>query len=320
MNADYTQNLRYKLQKRFRRVNSAGWVVFHTSLQQFWHYLHSVAVFNGILADLERRCGPYEAEAEKIFSEHQQLQFQNELEAVGISYLVVKKCVESDYEQPEVKIGYPYGYSTNDDAIDFFRSYFVEPLYEYIDEQLDDRRAMLSLLRRYKQKCEWFQRDRLFEIWAADPRRGERTLAQHLYEYLHDQGIDIHIEPLSASGEIDVISAQQSEEPLLADAKIFNPDGGQDKGYIAKGVAQMYRYTVDYNESVGYLVIYKTWPHDLALALTDQSLSVPFLEYNNKTIFLIVVDIYPHEEPASKRGRLKQIEITERDLIAVVED
>jgi hypothetical protein len=36
MNPDYVQNLRYKLQKRFRRLNAAGWEIFHYALKQFW--------------------------------------------------------------------------------------------------------------------------------------------------------------------------------------------------------------------------------------------------------------------------------------------
>lgn len=321
MNGDYTQNLRYKLQKRFRRLNSADWSLLHSSLQQFWHYLHSEPVFKGILEDLERGGAAYEGDADKIFGEKVRLEFQNEPESVGISYLVIKKCVESgSREDVEVQIGAGYGYrGSTDEAADFFKGYFIEPLYEYIDEQLDDQRAMLSLLRRYKHKCEWFQRQRLYEMWDADRGRGEKTLALHLYEYLHDQGIDFHIEPASASGEVDIISAQKSDDPLLADAKIFNPAGGQDKGYLAKGVGQIYRYAVDYNDPFGYLVIYKTCPDDLALTLTNQSAATPFLVHNNKTIFLLVVDIYPHDKSASRRGRLKPIEITEDDLIGIVE-
>ena len=39
MNTDYVQAIRYKLQKRFRKVNSSTANVFHFSLVQFWRYL-----------------------------------------------------------------------------------------------------------------------------------------------------------------------------------------------------------------------------------------------------------------------------------------
>jgi len=319
MNPDYVQNVRYKLQKRFRRLNAAGWEIFHYALKQFWDFLYAQPVLVGIMEDVERRSTSCQGDADAILGS-QPLLPETEFESVGIGYWLIKKCVESGDGDIEIRVGHQYRSGTkHNDAIELFRSYFVEPLYEYVDEQLDEQRAMLALLHRYKQKCEWFQRGQLFEAWEADTSRGEKTLAIHLYEYLHDQGIDFHIEPSSASGEVDLISAQESTEPLLADAKIFNPSKGCGKDYLSTAVKQIYTYAVDYNESFGYLVVYKTCPVDLRLALTNQAAATPFLIHNNKTIFLLVVDIFPHEKPASKRGPLKPVEITEEDLVRVAE-
>jgi len=135
-----------------------------------------------------------------------------------------------------------------------------------------------------------------------------------LYEWLHDQGLDFVIEPRSVSGEADLVAAQKSDDPLIADAKIFDASG-RGKAYIAKGFNQLYLYTCDFNEPFGYLVIYKTCAQDLRLALETQAGRVPFVTHNNKTIFLMVIDIHPHEMSASKRGPLEAIEITETDLI-----
>lgn len=320
MDADYTQNLRYKLQKRLRRLNSSGPEVFHYALRQFWGYLHGQAVLRGIVEDVERRYACHEGAASEIFGEKKGLLFDEEAESVGIGFFVFKKCAElvGPDQRVEIQIGAAYGHHKLDEALEFFMSYFIEPVYEHIDEQLDDQRAVLALLRRYKHKCEWFQRDTLYKMWQADTSKGEKTLALHLYEYLHDQGLDFYIEPTSASGEIDIISAQSSEEPLLADAKIYNPGKGKGKDYLARGIKQIYTYAVDYNESFAYLITYKTCPDDLRLALTNQTAATPYLTHNNKTIFLVVVDIYPHEKTASKQGPLKPIEITEADLIRLI--
>jgi hypothetical protein len=88
--------------------------------------------------------------------------------------------------------------------------------------------------------------------------------------------------------------------------------------YLAQGVKQLYAYCVDFNESVGYLVIFKTSPDDLKLALDDQRHGTPFIIFNNKTVFFVVIDIYPHQEPASKRGTLRAIEISSQDLIEII--
>jgi hypothetical protein len=42
--------------------------------------------------------------------------------------------------------------------------------------------------------------------------------------------------------------------------------------------------------------------------------------HNNKTIFLVTIDICPHETSASKRGHLRAVEITEQELIRIVEE
>ena len=195
---------------------------------------------------------------------------------------------------------------------------FLEPLYEYLDEQLDDQRAILALLRRYKHKCEWFQRKHLFKSWEDNTKIGEKLLALHLYEYLHDQGLDFVIEPSSVSGEVDLIAAQKSDEPLIADVKIFNPEKGKGTDYIARGFNQIYLYTLDYNEPFGYLIIYNTSGQDLRFVLANQEQSTPFVVHNNKTIFVVTIDVFPYETSASRRGRLKTVEITEEDLIRII--
>jgi hypothetical protein len=219
----------------------------------------------------------------------------------------------------EIGIGHNLTSDTHhDSALEAFRTAFIEPVHEYLDEQMDDQRAILALLRRYKHKCESFQRRQLFGLWSSNTAKGEELLAFHLYEYLHDRGVNLAIEPYSESGRVDMVAAQNSDDPLIADAKVFHPDKG--KPYICHGFHQIYQYTLDYNEPFGYLVIFKTCPEDLKFALTGQEQSVPFVVHNHKTIFLLTIDIFPHERPASKRGYLKSYEITQDELIRPADD
>lgn len=82
---------------------------------------------------------------------------------------------------------------------------------------------MLMLLLRYKHRSEWFRRDHLWELSQIE-QKGEKELALDLYAYLFDQGLDFHIEPSSITGAIDLIAAQDTEDPLLLDTKIFEGD------------------------------------------------------------------------------------------------
>lgn len=315
MDGEYLQNLRYILQKRVRKLNSAGFEIFHHLLIQFWGFLQNYPVFVGILEDLGHRCPEIEKEAQqKIFENPDGLIFHTELENAALSYFVIKKCVESDKSNVEAHIGKIYDFQANNYnlLLERFNDIFLETLYEHIDDQ----RAILALLRRYKHKCEWFQRDNLIKL----SEQGERKLAEHLYEYLYDQGLNFMIEPSSASGEADLVSIQKGDEPLIADTKIFNPEKSKGKSYIATGFNQIYTYTRDYNEPFGYLIIFKICEEEPKFLLANQTQSTPFVIHNNKTIFLITIDIFPYETTASKRGLLKPIEITEEDLIKVVKE
>jgi hypothetical protein len=53
MNSDYLQALRYKLQRRFRRLNSAGFELFHFGLKRFWVFVRGDPFLSGILDALD---------------------------------------------------------------------------------------------------------------------------------------------------------------------------------------------------------------------------------------------------------------------------
>jgi hypothetical protein len=324
MNADYLQALRYKLQRRFRRLNSTGFQLFHFGLRQFWTVLQEDPFLRGILDTIDGRCGEIKSEVDKLISGRQPIGFDTEKETVLASYIVVKHCAESSDQRIEERIGGVYGLlsgrTKSDEHLESFKDIFLEPLYEFLDESLDDKALILSLLIRYKRRCEWFERDRLFKTWSENTQRGEKHLALDLYEYLFDQGINFQIEPTSASGEADLVKSQAGEEPLIADAKIFCPEKGKGKSYVAAAFNQLYIYTLDFNEPYGFLIIFKTCEESLHFALPEKAASAPFLTHNNKTVFFVVIDLFPHDLSASKRGQLRSIEITDSDLIKVSEE
>lgn len=318
MDSDYIQHVRYKLQKRLKRLNTADFQSFHFTLIQVWDFLQQSDITKGILDDLEQRCVALEAEADKTINEQAQIGL-TEAENDGISYWVVKKCATGSDGTIEIQIGHKVSHeSKHDAAIEAFRLTYVEPLFDYIDEHLDDKRLTLVLLRKYKHRCEWFRRDALRAACNADTRQGERTLAYDLYEYLHDQGIQFHIEPQSESGRVDLISLQTGIDRLIADTKVFDPERSLDRGYIIKGFRQVYEYTKDYNEPFGYLVIFKTCEDDLAISMSKQESGVPFITHNNKTIFIVVIDICNYAVSASKRGKLKAHEITGEQFVEAI--
>jgi len=75
---DFIQNLRYKLQKRVRRVNSSGLQIFHCVLKQFWGFLLEQPLLMGILENLEIKSEKVAGEVEEIFANSKAIIFDTE--------------------------------------------------------------------------------------------------------------------------------------------------------------------------------------------------------------------------------------------------
>ena len=318
MDPQIIQNLRYKLQKRVRRLNSVSKEIFVQTLRQFLAFFDSNPTYIGIAESLSAQFPNASIDINRI-SNGEPLVCHTEEKSAAIGHAVLKNIVTQSEPYNFSRFALPYGYTGLEESLEAIREIFLEPFYEYVDEQLDDQRAMLNVLLRYKHRSEWFYRDHLMKLASDESRKAEKLLALDLYSYLYDQGIDFSIEPSSISGEVDLIGAQGSEDPLVADTKIFDGDG-RGKTYIRKAFNQIYTYTQQHNEPFGYLIIFKITDKDLRFLLSTQSGNIPVVTHNHKTIFLITVDIYPHPKPVSQRDPLKAIEITEEELIKPVEN
>jgi hypothetical protein len=315
------QAIRYKLQKRVRRLNSADRQQFPFALRTFFQFFETSSLLSGVRDELMARALKYDVPTtvDQILQGETRYG-ETEEEAAAMGYLLLKKFADDPENISPLDLGMSYGAGGKlDECLDTLRSVFLEPFYEYIDEHLDDQQAILYFLRRYKHRSEWFHADRLRKAVEDDTQRGEKGLAYDLYEYLHDQGIDLHIEPHSASGIADLVAEQVGNDRVIADTKVFWPEKSKGKTYILSGFHQAYTYACDFNEPCAYLVIYKMCKESLNFLVPASEATFPCLTVNNKTIFFVVVDICDHGAPASKRGPLKSVDITEKELIQNVE-
>lgn len=320
MNAQVIQNLRYKLQKRIRRLNSADVEVFLPILYQFWAYYDNEPMLRSVM---ENTLVGYPEISKTVadFYDGTVNIGETEEESALISYKILRSLENEGLVRKALHVIRDTRISNSsnyNDLLDAFRDVFLESFYEYLDEHLDDQKAILSLLYRYKHRSEWFHREKLLQLFQKNEKIGEKLLALDLYNYLFDSGINFSIEPSSIDGAIDMISTQMSDDPLLADAKIFD-GSSRGKAYICKGFNQIFSYTKKYNEPFGYLVIFNVSEKDLSFLTSNLESEIPVVTYNHKTIFFITIDIFKHDKPPSKRGLIKPVEIKEEDLFQYVE-
>lgn len=316
------QSIRYKLQKRVRRLNSADLNDLPLLLRVFFQFFDATPILVGVRDEMMARVAHEDVAGslQAILGGEGRVG-TSEAESAALGYVMLRKIAEGLQEVNLRKIVWAYrsGIGKFDEMADLLRSYFLEPFYEYLDEHIDDQQAILYFLRRYKHRSEWFHADRLREAVECDTQRGEKGLAYDLYEYLHDQGIDLHIEPQSASGIADLVAEQVGTDRVVADTKVFWPEKSKGKAYILSGFHQAYTYACDFNEPCAYLVIYKMCKEALNFLVPASEATFPCLTLNNKTIFFVVVDVCDHGASASKRGPLRSVDITEKELIQSAE-
>jgi len=326
MQIDNLQGLQRKLERRVNVVRKSTLDRLAAALSRFFVFVESDETLCELLDHLKVEVPTYIELYSSYKSSPDISAISREEEIAAIGYAALRDLSRSE-GHPRNLVGSLYAVHVNDGethpqqardsrSVDFFIDTFLEPFYVYLDEQLNNHYSLLGLLRKYKHRCEWFERKRLLDEFSRETRLRETHLAIDLYKFLFEEGVRFSIEPSSLDGEIDLIAAQDSDEPLLADAKIFK---GDNKSAICDGFGQIYRYANKYNEPNGYLVIFNISDIDLVFDGSDSTNAIPCIQHNHKTIYLLVVDICEHPKPTSKRGKIRAVTITKVDLIRAVE-
>jgi hypothetical protein len=309
-------DLRVKIRTRHSRISSCGFDEFLPYSKQFFAFINETPLLKAVIAELLARNQASVNEVNTV-QRGTQLYGQTNEQAATIAYTKWSAFAAQDNHH-DIHRDIP-NLAKFAEVLDRYRDWYVEPLFDYLDEVLDDANVILATLERYKHKVEWYRRDELNALYLSETSTGERRLAKHMYEYLFDRGIPFHVEPQSASGRPDVVSLDNSNHPFIGDVKIFDGDN-RGGAYVRKGFYQVYRYCWDYNEPVGYLIIFNVSDKQLRFALSSGVDGNPRFEYNGKTIFVTALDVHEHEGTASTRPIPQSVTIGTDDLIREVEE
>jgi hypothetical protein len=209
-----------------------------------------------------------------------------------------------------------------DDAVSVLRDVAIDGLYEHLDEHLDERNSIYSILIKYKQRSEWFRKSRLREYAenGLEGKRGEAALAIDVQEYILDQGVEFFVEPASASGEVDLVLKSSEGSYIIVDAKYVKNESNRSSVLtkLASGFHQVARYCNDFDVSEGFMVNFVANTTRIRIGL-DTNDSFPYLNVGNKIVYYIEVNIA--EEPsASKSGKAAEIELSKEELISTIGD
>lgn len=314
----FLHDLRVQLQEKRNRLYKADRHSYSYELIALNNFFETPTIQN-IVNVLEAATDTSFEEWKKTSIGWQNISFpRSEKERAKLCYLLSKECALSD-DPATTALNYAHNISSAkayDDILAKFTEMFVDPIVNYIHDNLDNGGSLLYVLEKYKHKAEWFDKRYLFDLYKNDEARGEANLDKHMREYLHDQGIDYPFSsPQSPSGKADIVAGLGTLEPLVLENKIFDLNKGYDRGYIKKGLRQVFDYSNDYNQPIGYVVIFNMTEKNIVIETKNKDWP-PRLIYGNKTFFFITIDLFLHELPTSKRGKIEPYIITEQELIS----
>lgn len=314
------RQLRCKLQVKKDRLFRVDPRALVDELKLFFDFLKNQAILYGLLEELRTNMPDFDVWYKKMAAQKKIFWPSTEKERVGLCLALLEHCINSADENKPFHIASNTGwYGTSiANATHFFLEQFFMPFYECLDQHIEEYSSVLYTIEKFKLRFQWFEREGLYNLYNKDTSRGETNLDRILRQFLFDNDIEYPFStPASPSGRADIVASLHTPDPVIVEVKVFD-GGSRGRGHIRQGFRQVHDYMSDYNKSVGYLVIFNVCDKDLQFRLTNPD-KPPRVNLNNKTIFLIVVDIYHDMDPASERPQLELYEIKEDELVAVDE-
>ena len=316
----YLRNLRERLQQRRNRLYGCGRQTYKAELLYFIQFLNNNRFTSCLIEQLNSDTSVNFDE----WSENTELRLSigfpdTEMGRAKVCYAILESAANGDRRLENTRWIRPFLESDNINALySGYTNAYVDPLVNFILDEIDDAGNILYLLERIKFQLEWFRREALHCRYRNRTRDGEKNLDSELRACLFDGGVDFPFsQPLSPSGQADVVALLDSDDPLVLEVKVYDPENGRRKDHIRQGFHQITRYADNYNKSVGYLVIFNCSNKQLVFNLDDSSESEfpPRIQHASKTFFIIPIDIHPDLDSASTESPSNRDEITLRDLI-----
>jgi len=340
MDPQVIQRTRYVLRTRVRRTQTCPLALFPPACEHLLIWLENHPVLSSLVQRLRSFSTESQKQIEKIVADAPTAQGYYEPgfytatsteEHAALCLHVVRAITSTTAMQVHVGdfvLRTLAEYLTGEDpgkleeAVKPLRDVAVDGIYEYLDEQIDTRNVIYSILLKYKQRSEWFYRSRLRAIadGGLEGVRGERSLARDLQEYVFNQHVEFVIEPSSSSGEADLVLREPGGRYLIIDAKYIPQDAGRSaiRDQTASGFHQVARYCEDFREPEGFLVSFVRNPKRIALEL-EESDGLSFLKLGGKTVYYLGVQI-SDESSASKSGKADEVIISKEELVSSVRE
>ena len=313
----YLRDLRVRLQDRRNRMHRIDMIQYEAELGQFLDHLDNTPYIRSLL-DLLHSCEPLDFEKWKSEegAGRRVMLPASETERAKICHLILQECASDTEGRAAIGWGGKFCISTKyAEMYEAVTNSVLDPLVNYLHDRIDDSSHVLFALERFKFKVEWFRQEELHRRYENDTTRGEANLNLVLREALFDYGIDYPFtEPVSPSGQTDVVAMLDSSDSLVLEVKVFDPGRQRGKRHVCQGFHQVNRYADDYQQNVGYLVVFNCSDRQIVFPSEAGGEVPPRITHAGKTFFLIAVDVNPNRASASKENPSRREQVTREDL------
>lgn len=306
-----------KLSQLYSDLQNSEFADFGEYLKHFYLYLSEDDLLKGFLAELSLE---YPFEDSRIITlltgreEYSRELFETRSEFYSSKWHSLQYLIK----EHGFKIHHLGYYGSGGQKLVNIIGRLIKPIVSFLEEKLKDENSINYVLSRYKRRTEWFTRKNLYEKYNAPVNsQYEEVLDQDLKLYLFDMGLEYPIsKPSSASGNADIVGNIDKKDAFILEIKIVDKGKKYGKNKVLAGIAQAYKYSVDYNKPYAHLVVFN---FDEAEIVFNLSSSQSLLKINNKSIFFVTININ-HKKSASKIGKLPILEINEPEMFKYIED
>jgi hypothetical protein len=316
---NYTKQLSDKLTSLRNRVYNSSYENFNNTHSFFFHAINNDLSLLGLLAfeDLEWGDNFYDSWRSSLIEMGDvEINFPSLKDQAVKTFKFVNFMIAKGFT-PKMLLDHTGGGGSQlTDRIQYHVENYIDPILQYIADELEKHSAVQYLLERYKFRAEHFFHEHLKAAYLANQGNGEETLDRDLRLFLFDQGVENPFStPQSASGRADIVSFLHTDDPLVLEVKIYNTAQNYTVNRIASGFSQIVKYADNYNKNVGYLVIFNLDEVDIKIEDSESDQLWPHrINYNNKYYYIVIVNLNNYES-ASKAGKLTPIKINFTQLL-----
>ncbi len=193
---------------------------------------------------------------------------------------------------------------------------FVVPIHNFLVDQVASGSAVLYTLLRFKRWVEWFQAEKLRDMYQANNKNGELVLDKSLRCFMFESGIDYPFsEPVSPGGKVDVVAGLETDDPLVLEIKVWDSNKNYKENRIRDGLRQAMDYATKYGKDKGHIVVFNLDKTPLAFVNSDAKGEwPPRIEHGGRTYYFIDVHIAERLSPISQHEKGKPVRISEINL------